>query len=279
MANVLVEESSLSNIASAIRVKNGSTSVYKPGEMAAAITNLPTGGSGGGNEDGLLADTLVNYENTTATKIKDYCFYQSNTLTTATFSNADEVGLNAFSNCKVLSQINLPKATKIGVLSFYKSKLSTVNLPNAMMIDSSAFKDNVSLTLVNLPRLQKLYAGTFQGCNNLTKVDLGSCRSFSGKGQFLSCNKLTALILRYNELCFVPYPVNRVADGALYNTPITNSDAAEPGYVYVPRALVDEYKNATNWTVIASRIRAIEDYPEITGGYINQLQAQLKEEE
>ena len=44
MANVLVEESSLSNIASAIRVKNGSTAVYKPGEMAAAITNLPTGG-------------------------------------------------------------------------------------------------------------------------------------------------------------------------------------------------------------------------------------------
>lgn len=44
MANVLVEETSLSNIASAIRVKNGSTAVYKPGEMAAAITNLPAGG-------------------------------------------------------------------------------------------------------------------------------------------------------------------------------------------------------------------------------------------
>ena len=44
MANVLVEETSLSNIASAIRGKNGSTAVYKPGEMAAAITNLPTGG-------------------------------------------------------------------------------------------------------------------------------------------------------------------------------------------------------------------------------------------
>lgn len=44
MANVLVEETSLSNIASAIRGKNGGTAVYKPGEMAAAITNLPTGG-------------------------------------------------------------------------------------------------------------------------------------------------------------------------------------------------------------------------------------------
>ena len=267
MANVLVEETSLSNIASAIRVKNGSTAVYKPGEMAAAITNLSTGGSGGGNDDGFLMDTLVNYENTTATKIKDYCFYYSNTLTTATFSNADEVGLNAFSNCKVLSQINLPKATKIGVLSFYKSKLSTVNLPNAMMIDKAAFRANASLTLVNLPRVQKLYGFTFEGCKNLTKVDLGSsCHVFFDKGQFSNCEKLTALILRYDGLCSVPFSVNRVADGALYGTPITNSDAAEPGYVYVPRAQVNVYKSATNWTVIADRIRAIEDYPEITGG-------------
>lgn len=44
MANVLVEETSLSNIASAIRGKNESTAVYKPSEMAAAISNLPTGG-------------------------------------------------------------------------------------------------------------------------------------------------------------------------------------------------------------------------------------------
>lgn len=267
MANVLVEETSLSNIASAIRGKNGSTAVYKPGEMAAAITNLPTGGSSGGNEDGLLADTVVNYENTTATKIKDYCFYYSNTLSTATFTNVDEVGLNAFSNCSALSQISLPKATNIGVLSFYKSKLSTVNLPNAMMIDKAAFRANASLTLVNLPRVQKLYGFTFEGCKNLTKVDLGSsCHVFFDKCQFSNCEKLTALILRYDGLCSVPFSVNRVADGALYGTPITNSDAAEPGYVYVPRAQVNVYKSATNWTVIADRIRAIEDYPEITGG-------------
>lgn len=44
MANVLVEETSLSNIASAIREKSGGSATYKPGEMAAAISNLPTGG-------------------------------------------------------------------------------------------------------------------------------------------------------------------------------------------------------------------------------------------
>ena len=44
MANVLVEETSLSNIASAIREKNGGSATYKPGEMAAAISNLPIRG-------------------------------------------------------------------------------------------------------------------------------------------------------------------------------------------------------------------------------------------
>ena len=45
MAKVLVNESSLTGIANAIRGKNGSTTTYKPSEMAAAITAI-SGGSG-----------------------------------------------------------------------------------------------------------------------------------------------------------------------------------------------------------------------------------------
>ena len=37
------------------------------------------------------------------------------------------------------------------------------------------------------------------------------------------------------------------------------------GYIYVPAALVDSYKSATNWSVFADQIRAIEDYPDICG--------------
>lgn len=45
MSKVLVNESSLTGIADAIRGKNGSTTTYKPSEMAAAITAI-SGGSG-----------------------------------------------------------------------------------------------------------------------------------------------------------------------------------------------------------------------------------------
>lgn len=43
MGKVLVSESSLKNIANAIRVKNGSTTKYKPADMAPAIAEIPTG--------------------------------------------------------------------------------------------------------------------------------------------------------------------------------------------------------------------------------------------
>ena len=46
MSKVLVNESNLTNIANAIRGKNGSTDTYKPSEMAAAITAISGGGSG-----------------------------------------------------------------------------------------------------------------------------------------------------------------------------------------------------------------------------------------
>ena len=46
MSKVLVNESSLTGIANAIRGKNGSTTTYKPSEMAAAITAISGGGSG-----------------------------------------------------------------------------------------------------------------------------------------------------------------------------------------------------------------------------------------
>ena len=44
MSKVLVNESSLTGIADAIRGKNGSTDTYKPSEMAAAITAISGGG-------------------------------------------------------------------------------------------------------------------------------------------------------------------------------------------------------------------------------------------
>lgn len=50
MANVIINEAHLEDIADAIRVKNGSEDSYKPREMAAAIAAIEIG-TGGGSED------------------------------------------------------------------------------------------------------------------------------------------------------------------------------------------------------------------------------------
>ena len=45
MANVLIEQNTMDDIADAIRSKNGSSSTYKPAQMPAAIENIPTSSS------------------------------------------------------------------------------------------------------------------------------------------------------------------------------------------------------------------------------------------
>ena len=98
MANVLVEETSLSNIASAIRVKNGSTAVYKPGEMAAAITNLPTGGGSdikiyaGGDISYLFTGWGSNFYNT----IKDNIVFSNVSSGYGVFINSGITGTPSF---------------------------------------------------------------------------------------------------------------------------------------------------------------------------------------
>ena len=63
MANVLVQDSSLTAIADAIRAKNGTETTYKPGEMASAITALPTG-SGGGEVNQITATFPFSFSST-----------------------------------------------------------------------------------------------------------------------------------------------------------------------------------------------------------------------
>ena len=71
MANVIINDTNLSNIANAIRGKNGSNESYKPSEMAAAISALAIGG---GNFDInvsnlAIVDVATGY--TTTAKIPD----------------------------------------------------------------------------------------------------------------------------------------------------------------------------------------------------------------
>lgn len=112
------------------------------------------------------------------------------------------------------------------------------------------------------------------GCKNLTKVIFKNLLTTSGcscrfcpdlqivdfycleqlkNEEFTNCPKLKTLIVRANSLCVF------TNSNSFVGTPIADST----DYIYVPAALIEDYKVATNWTVYADQFRAIEDYPEI----------------
>lgn len=118
-----------------------------------------------------------------------------------------------------------------------------------------AFYNCTALTSVNFPNVTSVGTASFRKCTSLAKADFGSCVAFSSN-IFQNCSKLSALILR--DVAAVSS-----LSGNLSGTLI----ASGTGYIYVPRALVDSYKAATNWSTYAAQIRAIEDYPGVCDPY------------
>lgn len=220
MANVLVEETSLSNIASAIREKSGGSATYKPGEMAAAISNLPTGG---GNEDDFLTrDGSGDYVNDRIEKIGGGAFYQTN-YSTITLSNVkvmDGASIIRFNNN--LTELNLPALTTItctyvepskssvfGMQISNNASLTTLNFPNlTTMSDSVAasFEANPNLVSASMPLLTtaNLREG-FAYCPSLETVNLSSLQSSSNAyWSFTNCSSLQSINLpnltQWNEM-------------------------------------------------------------------------------
>jgi hypothetical protein len=98
----------------------------------------------------------------------------------------------------------------------------------------------------------------FRYCKSLKKAEFTQKLTINTHS-FSYCSGLTALILRNENVS------DLIETNAFAKSPIETGT----GYIYVPRNLVDAYKNGTNWSIFANQIRAIEDYPEITGGMTN----------
>ena len=156
-----------------------------------------------------------------------------------------------------ITEIQNSRVTSIGMYAFYRcSNLTTANFPAAKSIGGGAFQSCTELSAVDFPVAKSIGSYAFASCTKLSAVDFPAAESIDTRA-FNSCGILTALILRKtNIVC------NLSKTDAFGNTGI----ARGTGYIYVPSALVNSYKAATNWSTYANQIRAIEDYPDITGG-------------
>lgn len=247
MAKKLYEESSVRAIADAIRAKNGSTDTYKIAEMPTAISAIPTGGSGDSQEDAIIQRTISGaYSNDRITTVGKNAFFACLQLKSVDFPNVTSVNDNAFTSSRNLTTVSAPKLTTIGQESFSYTILLTEHtflLVTAM--GRGAFMGTGAPALI-FPALTTIPADAFR--NSATaSLDLGAATSIA-RTSFTDAKKLETLIIRTASVCTISE-----ASVALRGTKI----AAGTGYIYVPDNLVDDYKAATNWVVLANQIKPI----------------------
>lgn len=187
------------------------------------------------NEDNIINGTITGtYTNDRVTEFRRYAFYRCNNLTKISAINVKTIGQFACSECTALKEINFPKASTVG---------------------QSVFVGCASLINAEFPFITILYSNTFNGCTSFKKLKCDSLKTINALA-LSDCTNFDTLILKSNSIC------NLVNKNAISDTMI----ARGKGYIYVPSALVNSYKTATNWSTYASQFRAIEDYPTITGG-------------
>ncbi len=197
------------------------------------------GGSGGGDIDALIDGSLTEITSN-AESVRRGAFYYADKLETITLPSAKSIDVQAFNNCSNLITVNIPLATSIG---------------------SNSFGDCVKLTEVKAPLVTSISANVFYNCKVLKTADFSSVTRIDNY-VFYQCYSLTALILRSETMCTL---ANTLAFNGCYHfqgtaNVIYNPDGLKDGYIYVPRALIEDYKVATNWVTFADQFRALEDY-------------------
>lgn len=192
--------------------------------------------------------TSVNFP--AVTTIGDYAFPGCSGLTTVSFPMATSIGENAFRGLSRLTTVNFPAVTTISSYAFFTCNgLTTASFPMATSIGSSAFGNCCALTMVNFPAVTTICSCAFAKCSSLTTVDFPAC-TIINNSVFSGCTSLATVMLGNTET------VAKLTNStAFIATPI----ASGTGYIYVPAALVDSYKAATNWATYSAQIRAIED--------------------
>ena len=221
-------------------------------------------------EDEILDGSLINYTNTTVSKIGNNAFQGCASLKTVNFTECSHIGQEAFTGCTALTTASFENCLSMGSSAFQEctglttisfpvcksiywagfsgcTSLKTVNLPSCTYLGGRAFQKCTKLSTLSLPLCRQIYSSTFQSCSALTTVSLPAA-TMLGSTAFGSCTKLSTFYLAGSSLCGLS------GSNAFTGTGITSTS----GSIYVNASLVDSYKAATNWAYFSNVIYAIE---------------------
>lgn len=160
-----------------------------------------------------------------------------------------------FNNCTNLVYIDMPNGvTKIGSTTFAGCiNLPSITIPDSVMsIEAYAFSGTSSLTEVVIgdnSELRSIGMRVFQN-SALKKLTLPKYIENIADLAFYFCRSLYIV-----ECHAIAPPI--IESKTFYGTPSTMS-------IYVPEGSVKAYKEATNWSAYADRIKSLEEYVEPT---------------
>lgn len=270
----------LTAVADAIRGKTGKAEPLTLDQMATEITGIQAGG----NDDvtrSILDRTITEYADDQITTLGQSAFYGCTTLDNVNLPACTTIsGIAVFRSCTALKNALLPKLSSINGGNNYNSghafadckalesidfplltdchfgaftgctALKNVNLPVLKTKSQNVLSNCTSLEKICLPEMEHINTSFANGCTSLKIVDLPKANYFY-QNCFDRCSSIVAIILR-NEA--------KVAQLAFANVFNKSSIASGVGYIYVPAALIEDYKAATNWSTYATQFRALEEY-------------------
>lgn len=196
---------------------------------------------------------------TEVTNIKPYAAYARSGIKSVTGVNVTRIEQNAFQNSSV-EYVSFPNLQNAGSDAniFQNSKLKKAFFPKTTRFNHHAFSACNALEEIVMPKLTQTPGNSFANdCYNLQKIDFGEdMTNIPGASDFYNARKLAVLVLRSKTV------VALANVGTFTNSSIRGYGGTYSGHVYVPSALIDSYKNASNWSVLygdyADIFRSIE---------------------
>ena len=184
MADYLIKDTTLTNIADAIRAKKSSTDTYTPAEMATAISSIQTGGGGGLTAEDLTFTgdlTKFNYYGRMSKIIKKYGSQMSfNGITSLSYAFSGNDPLNSnFSNWTInLSQCILDECftSNSSITGFPKFQGTVTSMQHLFYQNASreSIPDDLFTAGTEFICTQwgQNYNGILSNCEKLKKVPL-----------------------------------------------------------------------------------------------------------
>lgn len=220
MSKVIVTDTYLSNIASAIRGKAGTQSLYTPAQMASAITALPSpSGTTNITSNGIFdvsafASASVSVpvgvfptgtKNITSNGVYDVASFASASVAVPTPApSISALTVTENGTYSVPSGVDGYNPVTVNVSGgggggnedalIERTISGTYTNSTATSVGAYAFYSCLSLNSINLQNAAHIGSSAFTGCANLTDINLPNALSLSSRA-FYMCSKLTNISL------------------------------------------------------------------------------------